>query len=74
MSGRAISKQNHKPKAVLLLADLVKQNTPFLNSLTSADAQRGYRHASDEVKNLAIHIPGSHGLLAILSNWTRATA
>jgi len=67
-------KQNHpKPKAVLRLPDLDQAESAVLNSLTSADAQRGYRHASAEVRNLAILIPGSHGLLAILSNWTCAT-
>ena len=74
MSGRPTSKRNHrKPKAGLLLPDLHQAKSAVLNSLTSADAQHGYRHAIDEVKNRAILIPGFHRLLKILSNWTRAT-
>jgi integrase len=37
-----------KPKAVLRLPDLDQSKSAVLNSLTSADAQRGYRHAIDE--------------------------
>jgi hypothetical protein len=37
-----------KPKAVLHLRDLDQAKSAVLNSLTSADAQRGYRHAIDE--------------------------
>src|ERR1700757_1589653 len=37
-----------KPKAVLRLPDLDQAKSALLNSLTSADAQRGYRHAIDE--------------------------
>ena len=37
-----------KPKAVLRLPDLDQAKAAVLNSLTSADAQRGYRHAIDE--------------------------
>ena len=37
-----------KPKAVLRLPDLDQAKSAVLNSLTSADAQRGYRHAIDE--------------------------
>src|SRR6266581_1168879 len=37
-----------KPKAVLRLPDLDQAKSSVLNSLTSADAQRGYRHAIDE--------------------------
>ena len=36
------------PKAVLRLPDLDQAKSAVLNSLTSADAQRGYRHAIDE--------------------------
>src|ERR1700688_2017448 len=35
-------------KSVLRLPDLEHAKTAVLNSLTSADAQRGYRHAIDE--------------------------
>jgi hypothetical protein len=49
MSRRPTSKRNHpKPKAVLRLPDLDQAKSAVLNSLTSADAQRGYRHAIDE--------------------------
>src|SRR5246500_5285638 len=37
-----------KPKAVLRFPDLDQAKSAVLNSLTSADAQRGYRHAIDE--------------------------
>src|SRR5256714_2321618 len=36
------------PKAVLRLPDLDQTKSAVLNSLTSPDAQRGYRHAIDE--------------------------
>jgi hypothetical protein len=35
-------------KSVLRLPDLEHAKTAVLNSLTSQDAQRGYRHAIDE--------------------------
>jgi hypothetical protein len=37
-----------KAKTVLRLPDLEYAKTAVLNSLTSSDAQRGYRHAIDE--------------------------
>src|SRR5438552_5025447 len=37
-----------KPKAVLRLPDLDQAKSAVLNSLTSSDAQRGYRHAIEE--------------------------
>ena len=37
-----------KPRAVLRLPDLDQAKSAVLNSLTSADAQRGYRHAIHE--------------------------
>jgi site-specific recombinase XerD len=37
-----------KPKTVLRLPDLDQAKSAVLNSLTSADAQRGYRHAIEE--------------------------
>src|SRR5882724_6246041 len=36
------------PKTVLRLPDLDQAKSAVLNSLTSVDAQRGYRHAIDE--------------------------
>ena len=41
-------KRGTAPKAVLRLPDLDQAKSAVLNSLTSADAQRGYRHAIDE--------------------------
>jgi len=41
-------KRRAAPKAVLRLPDLDQAESGVLNSLTSADAQRGYRHAIDE--------------------------
>jgi hypothetical protein len=49
MSRKHSRKRTHlKPKAVLRLPDLDQAKSAVLNSLTSADAQRGYRHAIDE--------------------------
>src|ERR1700733_13319361 len=49
MSRKPASKRTSpKPKAVLCLPDLDQAKSAVLNSLTSADAQRGYRHAIDE--------------------------
>lgn len=49
MSRKPISKRTRpKPKAVLRLPDLDQAKAAVLNSLTSADAQRGYRHAIEE--------------------------
>src|SRR6201993_3762012 len=49
MSRKSTSKRTRpKPKAVLRLPDLDQAKSAVLNSLTSADAQRGYRHAIDE--------------------------
>jgi hypothetical protein len=41
-------KRRTAPKTVLRLPDLDQAKSAVLNSLTSADAQRGYRHAIDE--------------------------
>src|SRR5215475_11559713 len=49
MSHKHSRKRTHpKPKAVLRFPDLDQAKSAVLNSLTSADAQRGYRHAIDE--------------------------
>jgi hypothetical protein len=39
------TKLRQTPKAVLRLPDLDQAKSAVLNSLSSADAQRGYRHA-----------------------------
>src|ERR1700722_5016536 len=41
-------KRRPVPKTVLRLPDLDQAKSAVLNSLTSADAQRGYRHAIEE--------------------------
>jgi hypothetical protein len=41
-------KRRGTPKTVLRLPDLDQAKSAVLNSLTSVDAQRGYRHAIDE--------------------------
>src|SRR6188472_3290803 len=41
-------KRRTAPKTVLRLPDLDQAKSAVLDSLTSADAQRGYRHAIDE--------------------------
>jgi len=49
MKPKPRSKANHKKaKTALRLPDLEFAKTAVLNSLTSSDAQRGYRHAIDE--------------------------
>ena len=49
MSRKPTSKRTRrKPRAVLRLPDLDQAKSAVLNSLTSADAQRGCRHAIDE--------------------------
>ena len=49
MSRKPTSKRTRpKPRAVLRLPDLDQAKSAVLNSLTSADAQPGYRHAIDE--------------------------
>ncbi|MBV9157058.1 MAG: hypothetical protein JO097_12410 [Acidobacteriaceae bacterium] len=41
-------KRRAAPKTVLRLPDLDQAKSAVLNSLTSVDGQRGYRHAIDE--------------------------
>ena len=49
MKQKLRSRVNRKiAKTVLRLPDLEHAKAAVLNSLTSADAQRGYRHAIDE--------------------------
>jgi hypothetical protein len=49
MSPKLSSKRTpFKPKTVLRRPDLDQAKSAVLNSLPSADAQRGYRHAVDE--------------------------
>jgi hypothetical protein len=49
MSRKRSSQRKHlKPKADLRLPDLDQAKSAVLSSLTSGDAQRGYRHAIDE--------------------------
>jgi len=43
-----------KPKLVLRLPDLEIARTAVLQSLTSPDSQRGYRHAMDEFVDLVL--------------------
>ena len=60
MSRKLISKRTRpKPKTVLRLPDLDQAKSAVLNSLTSADAQRGYRHAIDEFVEWYCSEPGS---------------
>ena len=50
MSRKRSSQRKHlKPKAVLRLPDLDQAKSAVLNSLSSDGAQRGYRHAIDEL-------------------------
>ena|SRR5689334_90701 len=49
MSRKPASKRTRlKPKGVLRLPDLDQAKSAVVNSLTSADARRGYRHAIEE--------------------------
>ena len=66
MSRKPASKRTRlKPKAVLRLPDLDQAKSAVLNSLTSADAQRGYRHAIEEFVECTARSRGSRsaGLL-----------
>ena len=45
---RSSQRKHLKPKAILRLPDLDQAKSAVLNSLSSVDAQRGYRHAIDE--------------------------
>ena len=45
---RKRNKQNSRPRRVLRLLDLEHARTAVLNSLSSRESQRGYRHAIDE--------------------------
>jgi site-specific recombinase XerD len=47
-SKRSPKKRRSAPKTVLRLPDLDQAKSAVLNSLSSRDAQRGYRHAMDE--------------------------
>ena len=42
------NRRTSRPKRVLRLPDLEHARTAVLNSLTSPESQRGYRHAIDE--------------------------
>jgi site-specific recombinase XerD len=48
MKRKPHSRKKHTTKSVLRLPDLEHAKAAVLNSLTSPDAQRGYRHAIDE--------------------------
>lgn len=48
MAKKKIGKHRRHPKTVLRLPDLDQAKSAVLNSLSSADAQRGYRRAIDE--------------------------
>jgi hypothetical protein len=49
MARKRLSRRKHlKPRTVLRFPDLDQAKSAVLNSLSSADAQRGYRHAMDE--------------------------
>jgi len=48
MKHRPTSKRRRTTKSVLRLLDLEHAKSAVLNSLSSLDAQRGYRHAIDE--------------------------
>ncbi len=45
---RKVTKTRSTRKVVLKLPDLDQAKSAVLNSLSSPDAQRGYRHAIDE--------------------------
>ena len=48
MKRKPFSRRKRTTKSVLRLPDLEHAKAAVLNSLTSLDAQRGYRHAIDE--------------------------
>ena len=48
MGKKNSSRRRRTPKTVLRLPELDQAKSAVLNSLSSAEAQRGYRHAIDE--------------------------
>src|SRR5712671_964424 len=48
MKRKPCSRRKRNARSILRLPDLEHAKAAVLNSLTSADAQRGYRHAIDE--------------------------
>ena len=48
MGKKNSSRRHRTPKTVLHLPELDQAKSAVLNSLNSAEAQRGYRHAIDE--------------------------
>jgi len=48
MAKKLGKRKRRVPKTVLRLPDLDQAKSAVLNSLSSIDAQRGYRHASEE--------------------------
>lgn len=48
MAKKSVKGKRRVPKTVLRLPDLDQAKSAVLNSLSSADSQRGYRHAIDE--------------------------
>jgi len=49
MKHREVLRRKHRrTKSVLRLLDFERAKSAVLNSITSSDAQRGYRHAIDE--------------------------
>lgn len=70
------TKPSQMPKAVLKLPDRDQAKSAVLNSLSSADAQRGYRHAIDEFIEWYCSEPrlsfNRSVVLRIESTWRRA--
>jgi hypothetical protein len=74
-----LTRKTHHPKSVRSLPDLEHANAAVLNSLTSLDAQRGYRHPIDEFVDwycseprLALNrILTNPGLRRMLAPWQR---
>jgi len=58
-----------KAKTILRLPDLEHAKAAVLNSLTSADAQRGYRHAIDEFVDWYCSEPRRHSI----GSWSYGT-
>jgi hypothetical protein len=54
-------------KSVLRLPDLEHAKAAVLNSLTSPDAQRGYRHAIDD--HISSKLPEDHHGVGFLNAW-----
>src|SRR6201993_1818346 len=69
MARKQLAKAKRRvPKTVLRLPDLDQAKAAVLNSLSSIDAQRGYRHAIEELSNGTARSRGSRSVRPLSSD------